>query len=206
MANNSPSRKPSMSHKSIKLEMPSLARSYYHSQPVVISASGKDVSKDKEKKLKPTLVKLNTKQSSKRIELAEPVRQLVSKAANNEQRREVVVKQRMEPHPQESRHSTRRVKFDGSVPKDVRSAIAENINASKQAKESKLAEKPEAAQRPTRTKNQSHNTKVFFDKYLKFAYDLSTPTGVRQLEEHFFPNEAGKPQAKAIELTDPVEK
>ncbi|KAH8263540.1 hypothetical protein KR044_010262, partial [Drosophila immigrans] len=202
MANNSPSRKPSMSQKSIKVEMPSLARSYYHHQPVVITANGKDA-KDKEKKVKPTLVKLNTKQSSKRIEVAEPASKLVSKAPNNEPRREIVVKQRMEPIQQEPRHSPRKI----SAAKDVRSAVVENINASKSAaKEPKSPEKPEAAQRPIRAKNQSHNSKLFFDKYLKFAYDLSTPTGVRQLEDHFFPKEHSKPQAKALEMTDNAEK
>ncbi|KAH8392816.1 hypothetical protein KR215_001855, partial [Drosophila sulfurigaster] len=194
MASNSPSRKPIMSHKSIKLEMPSLARPYYHphhhqhqQQSVVISASGnKDVSKDKDKKLKPTLVKLNTPKSTKRIDIAEP---MVSNTPNVEQRRGIVVNQRgtLESHAQESRQSPRRAKFDVFAAKDLRSAVVENISANKQAKEQKSPDKPEAAQRSTRTKNQSHNTKVFFDKYLKFAYDLSTPSGVRQLEEHFFP-------------------
>ncbi|SPP79447.1 uncharacterized protein LOC117582579 [Drosophila guanche] len=35
----------------------------------------------------------------------------------------------------------------------------------------------------------SNRNKSFFDKYLKFAYDLSTPEGVRQLEAHFFPTD-----------------
>ncbi|BFF95881.1 uncharacterized protein DMAD_13189 [Drosophila madeirensis] len=35
----------------------------------------------------------------------------------------------------------------------------------------------------------SNRNKSFFDRYLKFAYDLSTPEGVRQLEAHFFPTD-----------------
>ncbi|KAH8325902.1 hypothetical protein KR067_009929 [Drosophila pandora] len=34
----------------------------------------------------------------------------------------------------------------------------------------------------------ANRTKTYFDKYLKFAFDLSTPEGVKQLEDHFFPN------------------
>ncbi|KAH8367026.1 uncharacterized protein LOC110187315 [Drosophila serrata] len=38
------------------------------------------------------------------------------------------------------------------------------------------------------SRHQSERTKNYFDKYLKFAFDLSTPEGVKQLEAHFFPN------------------
>ncbi|KAH8281422.1 hypothetical protein KR054_000405 [Drosophila jambulina] len=37
-------------------------------------------------------------------------------------------------------------------------------------------------------RHQSDRTKNYFDKYLKFAFDLSTPEGVKQLEAHFFPD------------------
>lgn len=191
MANNTPAHKPSnatnsrISHKSLKLELTS--RSYH--QPVVISPSGKVISKHKEMKLKPQILKINTKQSTKRVEIVEPV---------------VMTKQNMEQQSQHVRHS-RKLKLEDSVPKtkDLRSAVVETISANKQPKESKTPEKPEASHRQIRTKNQSHNTKVFFDKYLKFAYDLSTPTGVRQLEEHFFPNQSnGMTHSKSTGLGD----
>ncbi|KRF98318.1 uncharacterized protein Dwil_GK27145 [Drosophila willistoni] len=41
--------------------------------------------------------------------------------------------------------------------------------------------------RQKRVKSSNNHTKNFFDKYLKCAYDLSTPEGVRKLEAHFFP-------------------
>ncbi|XP_034472970.1 uncharacterized protein LOC117780523 [Drosophila innubila] len=211
MASNAPTRKPSnstnsrISHKALKLEMTSLARSYH--QPVVISASGKDVSKDKEKKLKPQILKINTKQPTKRVEIVQQVRPVIAKASSNE-RHTVMEKPHMEQQqPQHARHS-RKVKPDNSVSrsKDLRSAVVETILVSKHLKEPKSPEKPETSQRQIRTKNQSHNTKVFFDKYLKFAYDLSTPTGVRQLEDHFFPKDQGKSNSKANELENSSEK
>ncbi|KAL7740305.1 hypothetical protein ACLKA6_018751 [Drosophila palustris] len=214
MASNAPSRKPSnatnsrISHKSLKLEMSSLARSFH--QPVVISASGKDASKDKEKKLKPQILKINTKQPTKRVEVVEHVRPVIANTSSNE-RHMVTEKPHMEQQqPQHARHS-RKVKLADSVSrtKDLRSAVVETILVSKQLKESKSPEKPEkpeTSQRQIRTKNQSHNTKVFFDKYLKFAYDLSTPTGVRQLEEHFFPKEQGKSHSRTTQVGDSSEK
>ncbi|XP_017022084.1 uncharacterized protein [Drosophila kikkawai] len=45
---------------------------------------------------------------------------------------------------------------------------------------------PHASHRHSR--HQSDRTKTYFDKYLKFAFDLSTPEGVKQLEAHFFPD------------------
>jgi len=192
MANNAPASKPSnatnsrINHKSIKFEMTS--RSYH--QPVVISPSGKVINKDKEMKLKPQTLKINTKQSTKRVEIVEPVRPVIANVSTNE-RHVVMTKPNMEQQYQLLRHS-RKLKLEDSVPKpkDLRSAVVETISHNKQLKEAKALEKPETSNRQIRTKNQSHNTKVFFDKYLKFAYDLSTPTGVRQLEEHFFPNQS----------------
>ncbi|XP_017082360.2 uncharacterized protein LOC108115435 [Drosophila eugracilis] len=45
------------------------------------------------------------------------------------------------------------------------------------------------------TRHNSNRTNNFFDKYLKFAFDLSTPEGVKKLEEHFFPNQSVDPTA-----------
>ncbi|XP_044251036.1 small ribosomal subunit protein bS6 [Drosophila takahashii] len=39
------------------------------------------------------------------------------------------------------------------------------------------------------TRHNTNRTKNYFDKYLKFAFDLSTPEGVKKLEDHFFPNQ-----------------
>lgn len=90
------------------------------------------------------------------------------------------------------KHS-RKLKDDAttSKSKDLRAAVVEGLaSTTKVHKERKSPEKGDAPHRPVRTKAQSQNTKMFFDKYLKFAYDLSTPTGVRELEEHFFPTNA----------------
>ncbi|EDW29258.1 GL18510 [Drosophila persimilis] len=63
------------------------------------------------------------------------------------------------------------------------------IVSPKRSKESK--EPPVLAQPRSKSPHRERNnkTKSFFDKYLKFAYDLSTPEGVRQLEAHFFPDQ-----------------
>lgn len=94
---------------------------------------------------------------------------------------------------------SRQYKDDPTTSKSkVDPAVVEGFST-KAHKEPKQPEKGDAPARPVRTKNQSHNTKIFFDKYLKFAYDLSTPSGVRQLEEHFFPVDpnAGREPARS---------
>lgn len=54
--------------------------------------------------------------------------------------------------------------------------------------QAKGAEKsPNVSHRHSR--HQAERTKNYFDKYLKFAFDLSTPEGVKQLEAHFFPDQ-----------------
>ncbi|XP_039481760.1 chromodomain-helicase-DNA-binding protein 7 [Drosophila santomea] len=37
-------------------------------------------------------------------------------------------------------------------------------------------------------RHNTNRTKNYFDKYLKFAFDLSTPEGVQKLDAHFFPD------------------
>ncbi|XP_017043884.1 uncharacterized protein LOC108089913 [Drosophila ficusphila] len=60
----------------------------------------------------------------------------------------------------------------------------------KEHKESRVkggAKSPTISHRTSR--HNTNHTKNYFDKYLKFAFDLTTPEGVRKLEEHFFPNQ-----------------
>ncbi|EDV54539.2 uncharacterized protein LOC6548831 [Drosophila erecta] len=38
-------------------------------------------------------------------------------------------------------------------------------------------------------RHNTNRTKNYFDKYLKFAFDLSTPEGIQKLEAHFFPDQ-----------------
>ncbi|KAH8403396.1 hypothetical protein KR222_011860, partial [Zaprionus bogoriensis] len=152
----------------------------------------------------------NPKQSNKRMDItnADPTRAAISiKIQSIDRHFAVKVEQPPSPHQSQTQqhqqqqhqqqHQTphvkqsRKSKVDAAISKtrDLRSAVIDGLTDTKAPKEAKPLEKPEAPPRPMRTKNQSHNTKVFFDKYLKFAYDLSTPSGVRQLEEHFFPTD-----------------
>ncbi|KAI8043093.1 hypothetical protein M5D96_004419 [Drosophila gunungcola] len=57
--------------------------------------------------------------------------------------------------------------------------------APKDAREKVANKSPNRASR-----HNSNRTKNYFDKYLKFAFDLSTPEGVQQLDAHFFPNQS----------------
>ncbi|EDW64469.1 uncharacterized protein [Drosophila virilis] len=217
MASNAPTRKPSnvlssrISYKPLKLEMPQLSRGFQ--SPTIVSVNAKDANKDnreKDRKLKSSALRANSnpKQYGKRPEAAEQIRATAAtpstppasaKAASNE--RTVVLAR----HVDQAQYvkQTRKPKLDGTVSRTrgLRATAAETTLApGKQPKETtKSPDKAEpAAHRQIRTKNQSHNTKMFFDKYLKFAYDLSTPDGVRQLEAHFFPAEVhqNKPNAR----------
>ncbi|EDV99345.1 uncharacterized protein LOC6566551 [Drosophila grimshawi] len=193
MASNACSRKPSI--KPLKLDMRTIR------QPTMVSVNAKEASKDKDKdkerKLKSMKLKSspNLKQYSKRPEVAEPVRvtptppspsvamQPIAKASSIEQYGVLSKHLEMAQHIRQ----TRKHRLDGAVSK---MRTDELLTTSKHLKETKSPHKADnAAPHPTRNKNQSHNSKVFFDKYLKFAYDLSKPDGVRQLEAHFFPAE-----------------
>lgn len=222
MASNAPTRKPSnllttrIGYKPLKLEMPQLSRAYQ--QPTIVSVNAKDANKDKDRKKMPvTKQNSNTKSYSKRpdapaatatgagasIQIAAP-----AKGTSNE--RTVVLAR----HVDQAQYGkqTRKPKLDGAASrtKNLRPTPAETALApNKHAKESKSPDKADAAaQRQIRSKNQSHNTKIFFDKYLKFAYDLSTPDGVRQLEAHFFPSDlvGVKQMRKKSESGDSMEK
>ncbi|XP_017120655.1 uncharacterized protein LOC108141687 [Drosophila elegans] len=57
--------------------------------------------------------------------------------------------------------------------------------APKDAREKVANKSPNRASR-----HNSNKTKNYFDKYLKFAFDLSTPEGVQKLDAHFFPNQS----------------
>ncbi|KAH8351990.1 hypothetical protein KR084_001007 [Drosophila pseudotakahashii] len=58
---------------------------------------------------------------------------------------------------------------------------------SKDSKAKGADKSPNLSHRSTR--HSTNRTKNYFDKYLKFAFDLSTPDGVQKLENHFFPNQ-----------------
>ncbi|KAH8255326.1 hypothetical protein KR038_001115 [Drosophila bunnanda] len=68
--------------------------------------------------------------------------------------------------------------------KDLKEAKALKVPKDPQAKGADKS--PNLSHRHSR--HQSDRTKNYFDKYLKFAFDLSTPEGVKQLEAHFFPD------------------
>ncbi|KAH8412811.1 hypothetical protein KR009_005878 [Drosophila setifemur] len=64
----------------------------------------------------------------------------------------------------------------------------------KEPKKHKDSNEPKETKVKGESKSLSHRhttsrSKSYFDKYLKFAFDLSTPEGVKQLEAHFFPNQ-----------------
>ncbi|EDX05629.1 protein spalten [Drosophila simulans] len=77
-------------------------------------------------------------------------------------------------------------------PKDFR-----HVKEPKDQKEPKEPKEPKAPKEPKESKDLKGNvarqnpnrTKNYFDKYLQFAFDLSTPDGVQKLEDHFFPNQ-----------------
>ncbi|KAH8240888.1 hypothetical protein KR026_006836 [Drosophila bipectinata] len=80
---------------------------------------------------------------------------------------------------------------DSKVTKEVK-----EIKESKEAREPKETKPHKDNEAKSPRGNHSHRssrnttanrTKTYFDKYLKFAFDLSTPEGVKQLEDHFFP-------------------
>ncbi|KAH8317822.1 hypothetical protein KR074_011163 [Drosophila pseudoananassae] len=80
---------------------------------------------------------------------------------------------------------------DSKVIKEVK-----EIKESKEARGPKETKPHKDKEAKTPKGNHSHRssrhttanrTKTYFDKYLKFAFDLSTPEGVKQLEDHFFP-------------------
>ncbi|XP_017859437.1 PREDICTED: uncharacterized protein LOC108611360 [Drosophila arizonae] len=228
MATNAPARKPSnvlssrLSYKPLKLEMPQLARAYQ--PPTIVSVNAKDANKDKDKdkdrkqKMAVTKQSSNPKSYSKRTEApataaASASVQMagqgkVTKVTSNER---TVVLARHVDQAQYGKQA-RKPKLDGAASrtKNLRPTPAETaLPTNKHAKESKSPDKADAAaQRQIRSKNQSHNTKIFFDKYLKFAYDLTTPDGVRQLEAHFFPadNHANRQTRKKSESGDTSEK
>ncbi|XP_016976006.1 uncharacterized protein LOC108042303 [Drosophila rhopaloa] len=61
----------------------------------------------------------------------------------------------------------------------------------KESKDSRLRGAPKSPNLSHRnSRHNSNRTKNYFDKYLKFAFDLSTPDGVQKLEAHFFPNQS----------------
>ncbi|XP_064535157.1 uncharacterized protein LOC135426098 [Drosophila montana] len=219
MASNAPTRKPSnvlssrISYKPLKLEMPPLSRGFQ--QPTIVSVNAKDANKDnkdKDRKLKSPALKANSnpKQYGKRPEVAEQMRApaapsvpLATPKAPSNERTVVLARHVDQAHLVKQ---TRKPKLDGTVSRTrgLRATAAETtLSPSKQPKETKSPDKAEpAAHRQIRTKNQSHNTKVFFDKYLKFAYDLSTPDGVRQLEAHFFPAETHQSKQNTRKKSD----
>ncbi|TDG49936.1 hypothetical protein AWZ03_003712 [Drosophila navojoa] len=230
MATNAPAHKASnmlssrLGYKPVKLEMPQLARAYQ--PPTIVSVNAKDANKDKDKnkdkdrkqKMAVTKQSSNPKSYCKRTEApaaaASASVQLaghakvtkVTKATSNEH---TVVLARHVDQAQYGKQA-RKPKLDGpaSRTKNLRPTPAETaLPTNKHAKESKSPDRADA-QRQIRTKNQSHNTKIFFDKYLKFAYDLSTPDGVRQLEAHFFPtdNPANRQTRKKSESGDTSER
>lgn len=193
-------------HKTMKLAMPLPLPPPFQQQPPVISVNAKDSHKDnnvKERKMKsPMPIKLKQQQSSKRVEIKEPSRATAGSIKIQNVERHCAASRQTEPQQQQQqsqqqlqtqmhhlKHS-RKMKDDAttSKSKDLRAAVVEGFATTTKAhKERKSPEKGDAPHRPVRTKAQTQNTKIFFDKYLKFAYDLSTPTGVRELEEHFFP-------------------
>ncbi|KAH8249386.1 hypothetical protein KR032_009144 [Drosophila birchii] len=91
------------------------------------------------------------------------------------------------------------------TPKEIR-ALREQVEVKdfkntkeyKDVKEAKTPKEPKETQAKgadkspnlshRHSRHQSDRTKNYFDKYLKFAFDLSTPEGVKQLEAHFFPD------------------
>nr|NP_610039.1 uncharacterized protein Dmel_CG15475 [Drosophila melanogaster]AAF53901.1 uncharacterized protein Dmel_CG15475 [Drosophila melanogaster] len=58
----------------------------------------------------------------------------------------------------------------------------------KEPKEPKVPKEPKDLKASGARQN-INRTKNYFDKYLKFAFDLSTPDGIQKLEDHFFPNQ-----------------
>lgn len=223
MATNAPARKPSnvlssrLSYKPLKLEMPQLARACQ--PPTIVSVNAKDANKDKDKdkdrkqKMAVTKHSSNLKAYVKRTEAAASASlqmaslAKVTKVTSNE--RTVVLARHVDQAQYGKQARKSKLDAAASKSKNLRPTAAETtLPTNKHAKESKSPDKADAAaQRQIRTKNQSHNTKIFFDKYLKFAYDLSTPDGVRQLEAHFFPadNHANKQPRKKSESGDASE-
>lgn len=73
--------------------------------------------------------------------------------------------------------------------KELREAREHKESKPHKDKEIKEAKSPKGTHSHRHPRHTTANrTKTYFDKYLKFAFDLSTPEGVKQLEDHFFPN------------------
>ncbi|XP_016963282.1 translation initiation factor IF-2 [Drosophila biarmipes] len=81
---------------------------------------------------------------------------------------------------------------DYREPKDYKEAREprdpKELKESKDPKAKAAEKSPSHSHRSTRSS--TNRTKNYFDKYLKFAFDLSTPEGVQKLEDHFFPNQS----------------
>ncbi|XP_017847197.1 uncharacterized protein LOC108603151 [Drosophila busckii] len=210
MASNPLSRKPSnaihtrLCHKSPKMEMPvQLTRNYERT-----NMSGKESHREREREKKLKLPSSH-KQSGKRLELMESLR-AQPKLMPSE--RQLANAGKYLEQAQSSKQQARKLKAELLKEKSAvavataTTAAAATESKPKPSKEYKALEKAEPAPRPVRTKQQIAHTKLFFDKYLKFAYDLSTPEGVRKLEAHFFPGEQLKSQRRSKDAAAATDK
>ncbi|XP_016931564.2 uncharacterized protein [Drosophila suzukii] len=86
--------------------------------------------------------------------------------------------------PKESReHREHKEPKESREPKELK-----ELKEPKEPKTKGGDKSPNLSHRSTRSS--TNRTKNYFDKYLKFAFDLSTPEGVQKLEDHFFPNQS----------------